>query len=119
MTGIKRVPHPEEAAKRLSRRTHGSWPSLFLRIAPDVGGLRRGFVDRPLRQGKTGRHIAEHHAYPRSDADAAHLVRRRQLAVRSAEVADDAQRFVGGRLTLLRVEIDEQYQIGRVPAKGR
>ena len=47
------------------------------------------------------------------------IVGRRQLAVRRAQIADDAQRLVRGRLALLRVEIDEQDQIRRVLAKSR
>ncbi len=45
--------------------------------------------------------------------------RGRQLPVGGGEVAGDAQRLFGGRFTLLRVEVDEQDQIGRLAAKRR
>ncbi len=44
---------------------------------------------------------------------------RRQLAIRRAEVADDPQGLVGGRLALLRIQVDEQDQIRRVLTKRR
>src|SRR5271163_5124525 len=95
-----------------SLRSACPWPikrtaaglALFLRVAPDICRLRRGRVDRPLRQGETRGDIAEHHAHARPDAEAAHLIGRRELPVGGGEIADDAQGFVGRRLALLGVE---------------
>src|SRR5712671_6575073 len=91
----------------------------FLRVTPDVCRLLYGLVDRPLRQGETGGDVAEHHANAGPDADAADLIGRSQLAVGGSQVADDAQRFVGGGLALLGVEIDKQDQVRRMAAEGR
>src|SRR5271156_6143496 len=77
------------AAPSRSLRSACPWPikrtaaglALFLRVAPDICRLRRGRVDRPLRQGETRGDIAEHHAHARPDAEAAHLIGRRELPV--------------------------------------
>src|SRR5690242_17819671 len=108
------------AAPSRSLRSACLWPinELFLRIAPDVCRLRRSLVDRPLRQREAGGDVAEHHAYAGPDADAAYLIGRRQLAVGSAQIPNDTQRFVRSRFALLRVEVDEQDQIGGMAAEG-
>ena len=51
--------------------------ALFLRIAPYLGRLRRGLVDRPLRQRQTLGDIGEDHPHARADADPLDHVRRR------------------------------------------
>ena len=42
---------------------------LLLRIAPRLVGLRGALVDGPLRQREARRHVGEHHAHARADAD--------------------------------------------------
>src|SRR5947208_5799205 len=100
------------------RRATPNSVASFPRIAPNLGRLRCCLVDRPLREGEAGGDVAEHHAHAGPDANTTHLVRRGQLAVWSGEVADNSQGFVGCRLALLRVKVDEQDQIGCLAAEG-
>src|SRR5713226_4135319 len=48
--GIKRIPHPEEAAKQLSRRTHRTDPAdlQFFHTLSGVPGLNRARQDAPF-----------------------------------------------------------------------
>ena len=57
------------------------WNASFLRIAPRLGWLRRALVDRPVRQRQSRRHVGEHHAHARADADLLHHVGGGELAV--------------------------------------
>ena len=90
----------------------------LLGVAPDVGRPLHSLVDRPLRQGEAGGDVAEHHAHASSYADLLHEFGRRKLAIRGAQIADDPQRLVGGRLAFLGIEIDQQDQIRRLCAEG-
>ena len=63
--------------------------------------------------------ISKDHPHARADTDPLDHIRRRQASVRRAQIADDAQCLVRGRLALLRVEIDQQDHVGRVLAEGR
>src|ERR1051325_2145730 len=91
----------------------------LLGVAPDFCRLLGCLVDRPLWQRYPIRHVAEHHADASADTDPLDHVGRRELPVGRAEIAKDAQCFVGSRLALLRIEIDQQHHIGGLGTKRR
>src|SRR6185437_7475023 len=91
----------------------------FLGVAPDLCRLLGCLVDRPLRQRDPVRHVAEHHADASADTDPLDHVGRGELPVGGAEIANDAQCFVGSRLALLRIEIDQQHHVGGLGATRR
>ena len=93
--------------------------SSLLRITPRLGRLGCALVDGPLRQGEPRCDVGKDHTNTRADADAAHHLWRRQRAVRRREVADDAQRLVPAGIAVLRIEVDQQDEIGRVRLEGR
>ena len=95
---LREIPDRAGLSRRLRSR-RGAAARRAARVTP-AGSARRSpaasRVSSIVHCGKArpSGDIAEHHAHPRADADPLHHVGRRQLAVRRAQIADDAQRLV-------------------------
>jgi hypothetical protein len=82
-----------------------------VRISPGLGLLRL-LIDRPLRERESFADVRKDDAHAATDPATLDHLGGRELALAGHKVSEQAQGLALGRLSALRVELDEQDQIG-------
>src|SRR3954453_20147741 len=74
-------------------RARDNTGEYLVRVAPDLGRLLRGLVERPLRQRKARAEMGDPHAHARADADLGDQLGPGERARCVGQIADDADRL--------------------------